>query len=254
MKSGALKNLFWHIGTFIQKNTPAILTGVSVAGVITTTITAVKVTPQVMHAIEDAEMDKDDILTKKEMLKVATPYYVPSLLIGTATIACILGLNSVHTRRNAALASLYTLTDSTLKEYQEKIIEEIGPKKAQKIEDAVAEEKMKKNPVSKNEVFLTGTGDTLCYDVMSGRYFRSEIESIRQGQNDFNYKLINGHSIWLSVNDLYYDLGLKPIRLGDYMGWTTEELLDIRFTSKIADNGDPCVVLQYVVEPRFQYS
>lgn len=254
MKTNALKLLFGNVGKFLQKNAPAILTGVSVAGVVSTAMMAVKATPGAMYAVEDAEEEKNDILTKKELIQTVAPHYAPAAILGATTIACILGLNSVHARRNAALASLYTLTESTLKDYKEKVLEEVGVKKALKIDDAVAEERIKENPVSKNEVFLTGTGDTLCYDVMSGRYFRSEIESIRQAQNDFNHDLINGNSVWLSVNDFYYTLGLRPIKLGDYVGWFTDELMDIKFTSKIADNGDPCVVLQYVVEPRFLYT
>lgn len=254
MKTNTLKLLFGNVGKFLQKNAPAILTGVSVAGVVSTAMMAVKATPGAMYAVEDAEEEKNDILTKKELIQTVAPHYAPAAILGATTIACILGLNSVHARRNAALASLYTLTESTLKDYKEKVLDEVGVKKALKIDDDVAEERIKENPVSKNEVFLTGTGDTLCYDVMSGRYFRSEIESIRQAQNDFNHDLINGNSIWSSVNDFYYTLGLRAVKLGDYVGWSTDELMDIKFTSKIADNGDPCVVLQYVVEPRFLYT
>lgn len=254
MKTNTLKLLFGNVGKFLQKNAPTILTGVSVAGVVSTAMMAVKATPGAMYAVEDAEEEKNDILTKKELIQTVAPHYAPAAILGATTIACILGLNSVHARRNAALASLYTLTESTLKDYKEKVLDEVGVKKALKIDDDVAEERIKENPVSKNEVFLTGTGDTLCYDVMSGRYFRSEIESIRQAQNDFNHDLINGNSIWSSVNDFYYTLGLRAVKLGDYVGWSTDELMDIKFTSKIADNGDPCVVLQYVVEPRFLYT
>lgn len=253
MKTNALKLLFGNVGKFLQKNAPAILTGVSVAGVVSTAMMAVKATPGAMYAVEDAEEEKNDILTKKELIQTVAPHYAPAAILGATTIACILGLNSVHARRNAALASLYTLTESTLKDYKEKVLEEVGVKKALKIDDDVAKEKLKKNPISKNEVFLTGSGDTLCYDAMSGRYFRSEIETIRQAQNNFNSDLLNGHSIWMSINDLYYELGLKPIKLGDYVGWTSDKLLEMMFTSMIAENGDPCVVIQYAVEPRFQY-
>ncbi|NLA96575.1 MAG: hypothetical protein GX838_07030 [Clostridiaceae bacterium] len=254
MKATTLKRSFQSLNGVLKRYSPAILTGIGVAGVITTAIMAAKATSNAMYALDEADCNTEEELTKKDVVKIVAPYYIPTLIMGATTIGCILGLNSIHTRRTAAIASLYSLTEASLKEYEDRVLKELGPKRSQKIRDDMAQEKLDKNPTKSNTIFETGSGDSLCYDALSGRYFRSSIESIKRAMNDFNYKLINHAVLWMSVNEFYYELNLQPIKLGDLLGWNTEKLLDIRFASKLTDKGDPCLVLDYAVEPRFLYN
>ena len=253
MKGLNLKGIFNLAGKWVADNATAILTGVIITGVGTTGILAAKGGQASLYAIEDAEMEKENLLTTKETIKVVYPYYLPAISIAAVTITCVLGLNNIHSRRSAALAGLYSLTEASFKEYKEKMLEEVGPRKVQKVEDEIAQQRLDENPISKNKVIETGKGETLCYDVLSGRYFKSDIESIKRAQNDFNFKLINDALMWMSVNELYYEMGLRPIKLGDHMGWSTEKLLEMRFASKLTDQGDPCLVIDYLVDPRFLY-
>ena len=96
--------------------------------------------------------------------------------MGGLTIACIISAHTVNHKRNAALASLYSLTEKSLREYQAKVIETIGKNKERQVRNAVAEQNIKENPVSTKEVKITGKGETLCYDAISGRYFKSDVE------------------------------------------------------------------------------
>ena len=50
----------------VYKHSPEILTGIGVAGMITSTILAVKATPKALKLMEDAQHDKKEDLTVKE--------------------------------------------------------------------------------------------------------------------------------------------------------------------------------------------
>lgn len=208
-----LASIAKSVRTAMKKHSPEILTGIGIAGMITTTIMAVRATPKALILIEDKKDELDtDKLTKMETIKAAWPCYIPSALVGTASVLCLVGASSTNMRRNAALATAYTLSETTLKEYQEKVVEAIGEKKEQGIREQVAKEKMVKNPI--REVILTERGgNTICYDVISGRYFKSDRDTISRVVNDLNRQMRD--EMYISLNDFYYELGLDSTKLGD---------------------------------------
>ena len=56
--------------------------------------------------------------------------------------------------------------------------------------------------------------------------------------------------MYMQLNDLYSEIGLPPIKIGCNLGWhIDDDTIKIRFGSTIADNGDPCLVLDYDVIP-----
>ena len=141
--------------------------------------------------------------------------------MGVVTIGCILGANTVHTRRNAALASIYAISESAFREYKSKVVQEIGKTKESKIQDEIAKDHILKNPVHNNNIIFTGNGDVLCYETLSGRYFTSSYETIRQKINDLNFRLRD--EMHISLNDLYYELNLEPIELGNLMEFNIDK-------------------------------
>lgn len=261
MKNEVVKNVVKQpatkkIGEVILKNSPAILTGISVAGVITTTIMAIQATPKAIELVRQREYYEEELdpdfhsLDKKEIIKTAWKCYIPTTIMGGMTIACIIGAHSVNHKRNAALASLYSLTEKSVKEYQAKVIETIGENKERQVRNAVAEQTLKDNPVSTKEVIITGKGEMLCYDTLSGRYFKSDVEKIRQALNKLSRDLMS--DMFVSLNDVYYELGLSSTKLGDMMGWHIDDgLIEPSFSSHLAEDGSPCLVLDFSIEPRY---
>lgn len=60
--------------------------------------------------------------------------------------------------------------------------------------------------------------------------------------------------IYISLNDLYFELGLDNIKLGDELGWNIDKgYIDINFSSQLDANGTPCLVLDYRVAPVYDY-
>ena len=246
-----LASIAKSVRTAMKKHSPEILTGIGIAGMITTTIMAVRATPKALVLIKDKkdELGTDELT--KETVKAAWPCYIPSALVGTASVLCLIGASSTNFRRNAALATAYTLSESTLKEYQEKVVETIGEKKERDIREQVAKEKMVKNPV--REVILTEKGgNTICYDVISGRYFKSDRDTISRIVNDLNRQMRD--ETYVSLNDFYYELGLDSTKMGDYIGWNIyKDYIEINFSSHLDANGTPCLVMDYQVAPVYDY-
>lgn len=256
MSKLSLANVVGGLKQSISRHSPEILTGIGIAGMITTTVLAVKATPKAVRLCEDLrdqrEHDGEEEPTKLEYAKEAWKCYIPAAVTCACSVGCLIGASSVNVRRNAALAAAYTLSDTALREYKEKVIEEIGEKKERAIRDKIAEDHVKQQPVSKNEVLITEKGNTLCYDAHSGRYFRSDIDKIKKAENALNKQMLN--EMYVSLNDFYDELGLAHTQMGDDVGWNIDNgLVDIDFSSQIADDGTPCLVIEYSLAPKYNY-
>ena len=185
----------------IKRHSPEILTGMGIAGMLTTVVMAVKVTPKAMALIDEKkkELEEDD-LVPIEVVKTVWTCYIPAALTSTLSIACLIGASSANLRRNAALATAYSISESALKEYQEKVIEMIGQKKEAAIHDSIAKDQLDKHPMVTSEVIVTGKGNTYCFDVLSGRYFYFDIDDLKKIVNELNRRMLD--EMYVSVNDL----------------------------------------------------
>lgn len=254
MRKPNLANLMSNTRQFVNKHSPEILTGIGIAGMITTTVLAVRATPKALQLIEEKKNeDWVDELSPLEVVKTAWKPYVPAAVTGIASVACLIGASSVNAKRNAALATAYKLSETALSEYREKVIETIGEKKEKTVRDKVAEERVKKNPVSKSEVVVTNNGTTLCFDPISARYFKSSIDKIKRAENELNKQMLHDISGYVSLNDFYDELGLDHTSVGDDLGWNVDRLIDISFSSQLNDDGEPSVVLDYLVTPKYDF-
>lgn len=270
MKRPDISKTFRIIRAAVSKHSPEILTGVGIAGMIITTVMAVRATPKALELLdEERDRQNDELLegakekgqetfrqiTELEpldMVRTAWKPYIPAAVTGTISVICLVSSTRVSTKRNAVLAAAYRLSEAAFSEYKEKTVETVGEKKEQLIRDKVAKHQIEKDPVSDSEVILTEKGDTLCYDALSGRYFKSDIDRIKRAENELNRELVN--SMYISLNEFYYILGLKETKLGDDLGWNIDDgLIDISFSSQLADDGTPCLVMDYRVAPRYDY-
>ena len=253
MKKSAIVKSLGVAKAALKKYSPQLLTGIGIAGMIATTVTAVRATPKALRLIDEREIQENKRLTTAEVIKTTWKCYLPAAVTGTLSVACLIGANSVSLKRHAALATAYTLSETALKEYQEKTVEVVGEKKEQAIRDAVAKDKLVSNPVDDKQIVMTGSGETLCYDVLSGRYFKSDIEKIRKAINDLNRDMLSEQ--YVSLNDLYYAIGLPDIKLGEALGWNIDKgYIDVQFGTHLAANGTPCLVLAFNVAPQYGYN
>lgn len=255
MKKEVLTKVVSDLKTTMSKRSPEILMGIGIAGMITTTVLAVKATPKALKLIEEAQAEQEDLMTPVEKTKACWKCYIPAVTTCVFSVACIIGGNSVHARRNAGLAAAYKLSETALTEYRDKVIETFGEKKEKQVREKVDKDRLEKNPVNKADVTVTNSQyNTLCYDPLSGRYFYSDIEHIKRSENKLNKSMVHDINGYVSVNDLYDELDLPHTDIGYDLGWNVDKgLLDIDFTSQIAADGTPCIVLNYNVAPRYGY-
>lgn len=252
MPKQSLASIAKSVRTAMKKHSPEILTGIGIAGMVTTVVMAVRATPKALVLMEEKKEEYGaDKLTAKEMVEAAWRCYIPTAVVGTASIACLIGASSTNFHRNAALATAYTLSESTLKEYQKKVVETVGEKKEQTIRESVSKDKMNANPV--REIILTEKGgNTICYDVLSGRYFKSDRDKIMQAMNKLNRQMRDEN--YVTLNEFYYELGLDGTKMGDMLGWNIDKgYIDLNFSSHLDANGTPCLVIDYQVAPVYDY-
>lgn len=239
------------------KHSPAILTGIGITGMITTTILAVKATPKALDIIADIkerhEEDGDKKAVAKELVTKVGPVYIPAVITGVASAACLIGANSIHSKRNAALAAAYTISDTALREYREKVVETMGEKKDKMIKDEIAKDKIEKDPVQNHEVIVTKQGTTLFYDCAFGRYFRSDREIILRAISKINRYLVT--DMYVSLNDFYDMIDIPHVDVGDDVGWNIDVgELDVSFNVCEADDGTPCTAISFSVAPKYGFS
>lgn len=257
MSKPKLAKIFKSAQMAVSKHSPEILTGLGIAGMITTTILAVRATPKALQLIEqkkeELDLPVDEKMKPIEIVKVAWKPYIPATVTGLISVSCLIGASSVSMRRNAALATAYKLSESALTEYRDKVLTEVGEKKEQLIREKVAQDNLDKNPVTNNEVIITGKGDTLCYDYMSKRYFTFDIEKLRRVENELNKRMIHDICGNVSLNEFYDEIGLERVEYGDDIGWNTDELIDIGISPGMTDDDKPCIVVKHHVAPKYKY-
>lgn len=228
----------------VSKRSPEILTGIGIAGMITATVLAVRSTPKALELIEEKKKeDGVDKLPPVEVVKTTWKCYLPAAITTVTSVACLVGASRENLRRNAALATAYKLSETALTEYREQVVETIGEKKEQVVREKVNQKRLEQTPVTKNEIFITGDGDTIFLDPLSKRFFKSDIDRVRKVENALNKQMLHDICGSVSVNEFYDELGLERTDIGDYLEWNTEHLIDLDITPGMADNGKPCLVI-----------
>lgn len=247
-----------------SKHSPEILIGFGIAGMITGVILTVPATKKALRKIDEKKKDafieleeegnlgdlkthEDVELTKVEVVKATWTCYIPTTVTCAASAACIIGANKVNLKRNAALATAYKLSETALTEYKEKVIETIGEKKERKVREEISKDRLKKDPVGTKEIIITGTGKTRFYDALGERRFESDIETLRKIENDLNLRMRD--EMRIKLNDVYSEIGLSQIPLGE-VGWDIENgYIEMTFDSMIDTDGVPCIVVDYLTRP-----
>lgn len=247
---------------FYKKHASTILTIAGGVGLVATAVTAVKATPKAMALLEKAEKEKGEDLTKIEKITVAGPSYIPTILIGAGSLACIFGANILNKRQQAALLSAYTLVDNSFKQYKNKLKELYGEETHQNVVNAIAVEKAK-------DVKVTGayfcetcdltTSDAcgepiLFYEEFSDRYFEATIEQVLNAEYHINRNYALRGYVYL--NELYEFLGLEGNDYGSVMGWAPtddgEYWVEFNHRKVVLDDGLEVYVIEMPFGPTYE--
>ena len=248
---------------FLKRHASTILTFAGGAGVITTAALAVKATPKALEKIDKAKEEKEEKLTKLEIVKAAGTTYIPAMLIGVGTLACIFGANVLNQRSQASLISAYALVDNSFKKYKKKLVELHGEETHQSVVDALAIEEAQDVQVTGS--YLCGYCDLgadadgepmLFYEEYSGRYFESTIEQVLQAEYHLNRNyILRGYTV---LNEFYDFLGIEQKDYGDKVGWTPtdegEYWIEFNHRKINIDDDLECYIIEMPWEPSAEFS
>lgn len=243
----------------LQKHSPEILLVAGTVGVVASTIMACKATLKVEEIVDDAKQKIDTIHEvaadpamaekyseedcKKDLAIVYTQtavkfikLYGPAVVLGVASLGCMIGSNRILNKRNAALAAAYAAVDKSFKEYRGRVIERFGEKmdkelryniKAQEVEETTTDENGNKvvtkktievidpNNYSQYAIIFDDGNEGWDPDPERTKYF------LIQQQNWANERLkARGH---LFLNEVYDLLGAKRTKAGAQVGWVYDE-------------------------------
>lgn len=207
-----MNKLLTNTSRFLKRNSSTILTCVGAVGTVATAVLAVKATPKAMDILERAKQEKGEELTKIEVVKTAAPAYIPAVITGVSTIACIFGANILNQRTQASLASAYALIDRSFKEYKAKVEELYGVETTNTIREEIAKDHYEEYTREFSEE------KKLFFDDFSLRFFESTMEDVLDAERRFNGNLMMSGSA--CVNELYDCFGVGRLDSGYQLGWS----------------------------------
>lgn len=227
---------------FIVKQSPIILAGTAIVGVGTTGYLAYKAGLKADEVIKAAEEEKGEPLTTQEKIQTGWKLWIPPVASGVMTVGAIVASSAISQKRQAALAGLYAMSETAMKEYQAKVEEKYGSKKEQEIRDAVNADSVKDdippfNPDSYG-------GKVLVKDRMSGRIFLGDPNKIRAAANELAEGILNG-DMCASLNEFYEMIDLESTETGIMCGWNLSHLPKVYFTSALTSDMRPILVLDW---------
>lgn len=234
---------------FAKQNGPTILVTAGVAGFAATTYlvgrAVLKSQPVVADLKQATEKQlrqaEDEQWTENTKIHVIGELYVkagvklvriyaPALIVGGASIACVLAAHGIMKRQQGALIAAYAAVDSTLRAYRERIRDEYGEEKERELFQT-------RNHRS-HEGFDEDGQPCIINDLdprlgsQYGRFFdeyssnwskNAEYNSAYlRGQQQYANDRLNARG-YLFLNDVYRALGLKETQAGQVVGWRSKK-------------------------------
>jgi hypothetical protein len=228
--------------SLVKRNSPTILSSAAVTGVVSTAYLTGKASFAASRKL--SLRSRYDISRReafKEDVQKVWKLYIPAAASGAMTIACIVGSNRIGARRMVAAQAAFVLTERAYSEYKDHVVEEFGEKADQKIRDKIAEKRVRENPPTKE--ILVVNGEVLCCELFTRRYFKSDMETLRRAENELNAKLLSQDQV--SFEEWYYLIGLEPTTFSSDVGWTSDKLMKLEFSSVLTEDGQPCLAFEY---------
>ena len=238
------------IGRLLRTNTkehfPTILSVAAGVGTLATAYLASRASFQAAEIIHYSERERGPLTDRKERIiertKLVWKLYIPAGISAASTITCIISANRVEAKKTLAAQTAFAVSERVFHEYRDKVIEEYGERKDEAIRDQIAEDRVKAT-APKSDIMISGPGNVLCCELFTGRYFNSDMETLRKSQNELNARLL-AHD-YATFDDFYYMVGLSRTSSSSQIGWRSTKLMELRFTTVLSEDGRPCLAFEY---------
>lgn len=234
------------VKSVITANSPVLLLGTTIAGVITTGVLSARAGYKARGIVDAKQAEQpDEPLTNKEKAQLTWLCYAAPAVSGISTITACTGLHLVHTKQKAALAGLYAITATKLDDVQEEAEKLLGTKKSQQLNDTLLQKNIDRNG-NYGPPIVTGGGTDLWYDAWTDRFFYSSMNAIAKGLNDANAFLISEGD--LDLNTFYDKIGVGTIPSGTELGWSGEPI-DLKYGAVLHPDGTSAGSITFRREP-----
>lgn len=257
----------------VNENSTTILTVVGVVGTVTTAYLTGRASFKAAELIAEekkknsvlipAEEKKDDLgnsvpvferkdLELKEKILLVWPQYIPAATVCITTVVSIVVANKISSKKIAALTIASGISERALQEYKTKVVEKLGERQERNLRDELAQDRVTKNPQKPGQVVVIGTGKVLFYDQHTGRYFESTVEDVKKAINKINHDII--HFMSVSLSEFYDELGMPATTYTDSVGWNTDNMVDVSFSTTLSPDNQPCIAIDFNRAPTADYS
>ena len=217
----------------LKKNSPHILFGVGVTGVVGGTVLACRATLKLHDTLDEFShevRDNKDNASSKDMAYIygkniakLTKLYAPAALVGGAGLVCLTSSHLQLNNRNKALTVAYAGLAKAYDEYRKRVREEVGEEKEIELFHGIETQSMKMDGktieakiVDPNKLSIY----TRIFDESNVNYRKdAELNKIfiQCQQNYFNLILqTRGH---VFLNEVYDHLGFEHSKAGALVGW-----------------------------------
>ena len=239
----------------VEKHSPEILAGVGVVGVVASTVMACKATMKLNDILEESKETRNKIRevesnpryeeqyshedAKKDLtinytqtgLKIAK-LYAPAVILGSASLGCLLASNDILRKRNAALSAAYMTVDKSFKEYRQRVVDRFGEEVEKEIRYNIKAEEVTSTVVTEDgsETTVTETVKTMDPNLYSDyAKFFDEASPYWQKDPEYNLMFLKSQQQYatdllrargrLFLNEVYDMLGIEKTKAGQIVGW-----------------------------------
>lgn len=226
-----------------QKNSPGVLLGVGIAGMVGSTVLACRATLKMDTVLEDAQDKLQDVklfenpkYNEKDrsrdisLIYVQTGFkivrlYTPAILVGGLSIYALTSSHNILTRRNAALTAAYTALDKGFNEYRARVVDKYGEDEDRNLRYGTTQVEID-DPKTGKKTTVTRVipGDPSIYARFFDDYSNSwnkepeyNLIFLKCQQNYANDLLRSRGHVFL--NEVYDMLGIPRSKAGAVVGW-----------------------------------
>ena len=239
----------------VQKHSPEILAGVGVVGTVVSGVMACKATLKLNDILEESKETSEKIReveqnpryekeynhedAKKDLavnyaqtaMKIAK-LYAPAVILGSASLGCLLASNDILRKRNAALSAAYMTVDKSFKEYRNRVAERFGDEIEKEIRYGIKAMEVETTVVNEDgsETTITEQVKTMDPNLYSdyARFF-DEASPCWQNDPEYNLMFLKSQQQYandllrakgrLFLNEVYDMLGIDRTKAGQVVGW-----------------------------------
>jgi hypothetical protein len=239
--SGAIGRQIARQALKVEKNSPAILFGAGLVGVVGSTVLACRATLKLEEVLDEgqdkikkaktlqhreySEKDRENdvrIITIQTGVKIVR-LYTPAVVLGGASIAALVQSHNILTKRNVALTAAYAALEKGFAEYRQRVIDKYGEEEDRNFRYGTREVEILEDGKKKT---VTRVGDGIpsiyarFFDPLSPEWNKEPEYNLifLQCQQTYANDLLRarGH---LFLNEVYDSLGIPRSKAGSVVGW-----------------------------------